>query len=106
LYQEDLILVNDLSYTIALVFEARKLEKMLYDDLPEEIAHLFPMEDIVMPYIIRHLISAGWDVLDYSQQRELYQNMRIIQDLKQRTLVAVYELSKGMLNQHPEDIIY
>jgi len=79
---------------------------MLYEDLPEEIAELFPMDDITMPYLIRSVIYNGWDVLDPQQQQLLYQKMRLIPDLKQRALVAVFEVSKALLNQPPEDIIF
>ena len=79
---------------------------MLYEDLPEEIAELFPMDDITMPYLIRSVIYNGWDVLDPQRQQLLYQKMRLIPDLKQRALVAVFEVSKALLNQPPEDIIF
>lgn len=81
-------------------------DMMLYEDLPEEIAELFPMDDIVMPHLVRSVIYGGWDVLEPTQQRLLTQKMRLMQDPKQRALVAVFEVSKALLNQHPEDIIY
>jgi|GEM_PF-1618620 len=79
---------------------------MLYEDLPEEIAELFPMDDIVMPHLVRAVIYGGWDVLEPAQQRLLIQKMRMIPDSKQRALIAVFEVSKTLLNQPPEDIIF
>ena len=79
---------------------------MLYEDLPEELAELFPMDDIVMPHLVRSVIYGGWDVLEPTQQRMLIQKMSMMQDPKQRALVAVFEVTKAMLNQPPEDIIF
>lgn len=79
---------------------------MFYEDLPEEIAELFPMDDIIMPHLVRSVIYGGWDVLEPTQQRLLTKKMHLMQDPKQRALVAVFEVSKALLNQPPEDIIY
>jgi len=79
---------------------------MLYEDLPEEIAELFPMEDIVMPHSVRAMIYGAWDVLDPTQQRLLIHKMKLMDDPKQRALVAVFEVTKALLNQPPEDIIF
>jgi len=79
---------------------------MYYEDLPEELTDLFPMDDIIMPSLVRGLIIGGWDVLPPAEQRMLIQKMKLINDPKKRALVAVFEVSKGLLNQPPEDIIF
>ena len=77
-----------------------------YDDLPEELGVFFPDEDIVIPTTIRMVIADGWDVMDLEQQKLLLEKMMVVKESIKRVLIAVFETSKVLLTQPPEDIIY
>jgi hypothetical protein len=77
-----------------------------YDDLPEEMGELFPVEDIAIPPIIRAVITDGWDIMDLTQQRLLVEKMKVVKEPVKRALIAVFETSKVLLTQPPEDIVY
>jgi hypothetical protein len=77
-----------------------------YEDLPEELGEIFPIEDIAIPPIIRAVITDGWDAMDSTQQRLLVEKLKVAKEPIPRTLIAVFETSKVLLTQPPEDIIY
>jgi hypothetical protein len=77
-----------------------------YEDMPEELGDLFPVEDIAIPPIIRAVITDGWDIMDSSQQRSLIEKLRVAKEPIPRALIAVFEASKVLLAQPPEDIVY
>jgi hypothetical protein len=78
----------------------------IYEDFPEELAALFPIEDAVIPVTIRTVIVDGWDCMDLTQQKLFVAKMKLVKDPIQRALVAVFEASKVLLNEPPENIIY
>jgi len=77
-----------------------------YEDLPEELGEVFPVEDIAIPPTIRAVITHGWDVMDIAQQKLLVEKMELAEEPIKRALIAVFETSKVLLTQPPEDIIY
>jgi hypothetical protein len=77
-----------------------------YEDMPEEMGELLPLEDIAITPILRAVITDGWDLMDSTQQRLLMEKMKIVQEPVKRALVAVFEASKVLLSQPPEDIVY
>jgi hypothetical protein len=77
-----------------------------YEDFPEELGALFPVEEIAIPVTIRTVIVDGWDAMDYTQQKLFIAKMKLVQEPIKRALVAVFEASKVLLNQPPENIIY
>ena len=77
-----------------------------YDDLPEEIAELFPVEDIAIPPILRAAITDGWDIMDMQQQKLLIEKAKAVREPVKRALIAVFETSKVLLTQPTEDIVY
>jgi len=77
-----------------------------YEDMPEELGDLFPVEDIAIPPIIRALITDGWDIMDSTQQRLLVEKLQVTKQPIPRALIAVFEASKVLLAQPPEDIVY
>ncbi len=77
-----------------------------YEDMPEELGDFFPVEDIAIPPIIRALITDGWDIMDSTQQRLLMEKLQVAKQPIPRALIAVFESSKVLLAQPPEDIVY
>jgi len=77
-----------------------------YEDMPEELGDLFPVEDIAIPPIIRAVITDGWDIMDSTQQRLLIEKLKVSKQPIPRTLIAIFEASKVLLAQPPEDIVY
>jgi hypothetical protein len=77
-----------------------------YEDLPEEVAELLVIEDVAIPVAIRMVIGDGWDAMDFPQQKLLIEKMKQVKEPIKRTLIAVFETSKVLLTQPPEDIIY
>lgn len=77
-----------------------------YEDFPEELAALFPIEDIAIPVTMRTVIVDGWDCMDLTQQKLLVAKMKLVQEPIKRALIAVFESSKVLLSQPSEDIIY
>jgi hypothetical protein len=77
-----------------------------YEDLPEGICDLFPIEDIAIPPTIRMVIADGWDLMDSTQQRLLTEKIKLVKEPIKRALIALFETSKVLLTQPPEDIIY
>jgi hypothetical protein len=52
------------------------------------------------------VITDGWDAMDSTQQRLLVEKLKVAKEPIPRTLIAVFETSKVLLTQPPEDIIY
>jgi hypothetical protein len=77
-----------------------------YEDLPEEVAELLVIEDVAIPVAIRMVIGDGWDAMDFPQQKLLIEKMKQVKEPIKRTLIAVFETSKVLLTQPPENIIY
>ena len=77
-----------------------------YEDLPEELGELFPVDDIAIPPIIRAVITDGWDIMDLTQQKLLIEKIKLVTEPIKRALIAVFETSKVLLTQPPEDIVY
>jgi hypothetical protein len=77
-----------------------------YEDLPEGIAELLVIEDVAIPASIRMVISDGWDIMDLAGQKLLNAKMKLVKEPIKRALIAVFETSKTLLTQPPEDIIY
>jgi hypothetical protein len=77
-----------------------------YEDLPEEVAELLVIEDVAIPVAIRMVIGDGWDAMDFPQQKLLIEKMKQVKEPIKRTLIAIFETSKVLLTQPPEDIIY
>lgn len=79
---------------------------MLYEDLPEDLDVLFPIEDIAIPPAVRTVMADGWDAMDFTQQKLLVGKLRLVKEPIQRALIAVFEASKELLTQPPENIIF
>jgi hypothetical protein len=79
---------------------------MLYEDFPEELGELFPIEDIAIPPVVRTVIADGWDAMDLSEQKLLVAKLKLVKEPVQRALIAVFESTKELLTQPPEDIIF
>lgn len=77
-----------------------------YEDMPEELGELFPVEDIAIPPILRAVITDGWDIMDIAEQKLLFEKMKLVKEPVKRALIAVFETSKVLLTQPPEDIVY
>ncbi len=77
-----------------------------YEDMPEELGDLFPVEDISITPILRAVITDGWDLMDLTQQRLLIEKLKVAKSHVPRALIAIFEASKVLLTQPPEDIVY
>ena len=77
-----------------------------YEDMPEEMGELLPLEDIAITPILRAEITDGWDLMDSTQQRLLLEKMKIVKEPVKRALIAVFESAKVLLTQPPEDIVF
>ena len=61
-----------------------------YEDMPEELGDLFPVEDIAIPPIIRAVITDCWDIMDSTQQQLLMEKLKVAKQPIPRALIAIF----------------
>jgi hypothetical protein len=70
-----------------------------YNNFPTELAKLFPIKSVTVPFVIREVFREGWSGMDPTTQKDFIRALKREKDIDKRVLKAVTIVTRRLLSQ-------